>query len=633
MPAADRTGLLLALLLAPLGAQAPLEFDPLPRDARRGLPLGDGWIGALLHADGGTLRLALDRNDLWAGQRLPAGSVAIACAPQRATLDLRRAEAVVTLPQGEVRLFCSANRPMLLLRASPALGAVRLDLSPESERGEDAGVSWCARKLPDGRRFALVHGRRERAGGEDHALVITSADEPGDPVSRGRERVAAALRSGYVQEFGLHVADREAVWDLSQVQVPNPKVQAQYDLAKYLLLSTARASAPAIGPQGVWCAAVAGDPAVTPGYRCERTLAFCYQPVLTAGYFELELGLLTHLSQLLPVFTAPVLPAVMGIDGKALVEVAGAAARPASTVLLVHQFWLHWRFTRQQGYLETIGYPFCSQVGEAMAGLARAGADRRDATDLALLRALYLGLGAMAEDLGKRAEADRWRQLLAGLPELPLEQNGALATRTADAALAIQPLGLLDVAANPAQRKTVLATLTSLELGDVERWSPVMQAWHAALCGRAGLGDNALAALQRSAGSIGRNGFALDPTGNLLEAPLVAMQAVHELLLHSFRGVVHVFPAVPGAWHEVAFRDLRAIGGLRVSAERHAGVTTRIEIVAGADGLVRLLDPFGDDVAEWSLPDGKRFRAQPPLLEVKLVAGERIVGRRRGSKR
>jgi|GEM_PF-3793399 len=54
------------------------------------------------------------------------------------------------------------------------------------------------------------------------------------------------------------------------------------------------------------------------------------------------------------------------------------------------------------------------------------------------------------------------------------------------------------------------------------------------------------------------------------------MNAVHEMLLQSWSPtpgkldseVVRVFPAVPDAWRDVEFNDLRAEGGYRVSATR-----------------------------------------------------------------
>ena len=47
-----------------------------------------------------------------------------------------------------------------------------------------------------------------------------------------------------------------------------------------------------------------------------------------------------------------------------------------------------------------------------------------------------------------------------------------------------------------------------------------------------------------------------------LEGNFLASQAVHEILLQSWGGVIRVFPAVPSRWHEAAFDDLRGRRGI-----------------------------------------------------------------------
>ena len=62
--------------------------------------------------------------------------------------------------------------------------------------------------------------------------------------------------------------------------------------------------------------------------------------------------------------------------------------------------------------------------------------------------------------------------------------------------------------------------------------------------------------------------------GPVIETPLAAAQAVHEMLLQSWGDTLRVFPAVPAAWKDAAFHDLRAEGAFLVSAVRREGRTT-----------------------------------------------------------
>src|SRR5256885_17108003 len=110
-----------------------------------------------------------------------------------------------------------------------------------------------------------------------------------------------------------------------------------------------------------------------------------------------------------------------------------------------------------------------------------------------------------------------------------------------------------------------------------------------------------------------------------LEGNFAAAAGVQEMLLQSHRGLMRVFPAVPDTWRQVAFWHLRAEGALLASIERHAGVTTRVEIDAEQLTAVCLVDRFAgapfnahvrpangmhttrvthDGAMEWDVPSG-----------------------------
>jgi alpha-L-fucosidase 2 len=95
------------------------------------------------------------------------------------------------------------------------------------------------------------------------------------------------------------------------------------------------------------------------------------------------------------------------------------------------------------------------------------------------------------------------------------------------------------------------------------------------------------------------------------------------MLLQSWGGVVRIFPAVPAAWADVSFEDLRAEGGYRVSARRKDGRTVAVSIRAEHAGRLRLRDPFGGRPASWSR--GDVAKSQDDDL-VNLRAGETLEG-------
>jgi hypothetical protein len=119
-----------------------------------------------------------------------------------------------------------------------------------------------------------------------------------------------------------------------------------------------------------------------------------------------------------------------------------------------------------------------------------------------------------------------------------------------------------------------------------------------------------------------------------LETPLSAAQCLHDMLLQSWGGgldaaggdawqpVIRVFPAVPPAWADVRFHDLRADGAFLISAERTGGRTRWIRIKSlagepcrirpGLDGEIAIraaraaaLKPLGDGTYELDLRKGE----------------------------
>jgi alpha-L-fucosidase 2 len=108
------------------------------------------------------------------------------------------------------------------------------------------------------------------------------------------------------------------------------------------------------------------------------------------------------------------------------------------------------------------------------------------------------------------------------------------------------------------------------------------------------------------------------------------MNAVNEMLLQSWSPtlgkldseVIRVFPAVPAAWRDVEFNDLRAEGGYRVSATRRQGITVHVKVVASRAGTLRLRNSFDDRFA-WL---NQQPRSVGPNLVFDVKAGEVVEG-------
>jgi hypothetical protein len=75
----------------------------------------------------------------------------------------------------------------------------------------------------------------------------------------------------------------------------------------------------------------------------------------------------------------------------------------------------------------------------------------------------------------------------------------------------------------------------------------------------------------------------------VIESATIAARSLQDMLLQSHSGVIRVFPAVPDAWKDSAFSDMRAEGAFLVSALREDGKTQwiRIKSLAGEPCVIR----------------------------------------------
>ena len=467
------------------------------------------------------------------------------------------------------------------------------------------------------------------------------------------------------------------------MRVPDPALQFHYDLVKYYYGAASRRHAPPMPLQGVWTADEGNLPPWKGDYHHDLNTQMTYLAYHAAGLVEQGRSFLDFNWDLLPRYRefargfygvgGAVIPGVSALDGRPLGGWGMYSLSPTNGAWVAQSFHLHWRYTRDREFLAERAYPFCAEIAEALVELCEpdesgmlklplssspeifdnrleAFLEPNSNYDLALLRWLFAALEEMALELPDEEAAARWR----GLPERldPLDVDPDLGTLTFckgqpyhvshrhfSHTMAIHPLGLLSVEGTDEEREVVERTLAQIEERGTSQWTGYSFSWMACILARAGQAEKALDYLRKyERAFISRNGFHLngDQTGEglsnfryrpfTLEGNFLAMEAVHEMLLQSWGGVVRVFPAVSAEWRDVSFRDLRAEGGFRVSAERSDALTRWVDVRASAPATLRLRDPFAGADVEWSLPV---HRLEGGLLEVEIKAGQILRGSRR----
>jgi len=111
----------------------------------------------------------------------------------------------------------------------------------------------------------------------------------------------------------------------------------------------------------------------------------------------------------------------------------------------------------------------------------------------------------------------------------------------------------------------------------------------------------------------------------------VLNRSLQDMLLQSWGGKISVFPAVPKAWAEAVFHDLRAEGAFLVSARREGGKTAWVHVKSlagepcrvrpGMDGEVKAT-VAGKPVRLKSLGDGEYELPLAKGQEALLYTGE-----------
>jgi hypothetical protein len=504
---------------------------------------------------------------------------------------------------------------------------------------------------------------------------------PYGPPSSAPRSAAEALGRSLADDLASHRAWWEGYWARSTVRLPDPVLEKQWYLETYKFGAASRRGAPPITLQAVWTADDGKLPPWKGDFHNDLNTQLSYWPCYSGNRLEEGLAFLDWLWVLKPRNEAYTklyfgieglnVPGVAALDGAPMGGWIQYSLGPTVSAWLAHHFDLHWRFSRDRGFLETRAYPYLKAVAVFLDGLSERRPDGKrklplssspeihdnrleawftETTnyDLALVRWLYGAAADMAGELGLEEEARRWRRILEEWPEFALaSDDGRLLVapaRPLEAShrhfshlMAIHPLGLVDRSGGAEDRRTIQASLDELERLGPDWWCGYSYSWLGNLAARAGDGEKAARALRTFAecfclpnsfhvnGDQCRQGHSkLTYRPFTLEGNFAFAAAVQEMLLQSHSGIVRVFPAIPGDWGDVSFHSLRAQGAFLVSAKRRAGLVERILVIAEKDGQLRLENPFAGAAFRISGVERDRVRVEGRLLEADLKPGERL---------
>ena len=327
------------------------------------IPLGNGLLGGLVWGEDHTLRLSLDRGDLWDERpsrrflevrdrfnwatmqrlvaenrmaefndvfdsnyeydapptKLPAGRLEVTLDPSQALdtfeLNLATAEAIARLKGGnEIRAFVSAAKvrePVAMLRIpGPAMRDLSLR-APESVKklhyplarpGQDGNMRWFEQPGADGFAYVVCAGWKRVGDTTLVAVTVATSAEGKNPLGVARARVEAGLKKGYDKVAAPHVAWWTRFWQRSSLTVPDSPALRQYHLVRYFYGAASRRGAPPMPLQGVWSADAGSLPPWKGDYHNDLNTQMTYIAYRTSGDFEEGATFLDYLWDRLPAF-------------------------------------------------------------------------------------------------------------------------------------------------------------------------------------------------------------------------------------------------------------------------------------------------------------------------------------------
>lgn len=512
----------------------------------------------------------------------------------------------------------------------PDAFAAKYRPNPEPEiRHLAGGTRVCDQRLLAG--GATATAWLESPPGSDGTrsiLVTVQHTYPGtDAVRRAEEAIAAVLAKERRAWIDAHRGWWQAYWPESFLSVPDRFWESFYWVQMYKLACATRGDRAVIDNQGPWLQ----QPTPWNGTWWDLNVQLSYSPVPMSNRVHLGGSLVRLLSARFQDLVDSV-PAPIRYDSAALptttsmTDLRGEIVGPGEEGDIVgritgnlawvcHNLYCIYRHSMDESMMRDLLYPLLTRAVNYYRHYLQDGADGRlhlpatyspeyalapDCTyDLAVLRWGCATLIELAQR--QRVDADLvgvWRDILDRLTPYHVGPNGFSIGAGVELTSGHRHWSHL-LMAYPLRHVTP-------ETGHADTIRRSLAHWHsftdflkgytftggASIYALLGDGDAALASLGELRPFLHQSTMYYE-SGPCMETPLHGAQVIHEMLLQSHHGVIRVFPAVPAAWRDVVFHELRAEGAFLVSAERRGGRTVwvRIRSLAGEPCRIRpLLD-------------------------------------------
>lgn len=454
--------------------------------------------------------------------------------------------------------------------------------------------------------------------------------------------------SNYTSAYSEHKEWWKNFWNKSAISIPDSLLEKQWYLEQYKFGSASRRGAPPISLQAIWTADNGRLPPWKGDYHHDLNTQLSYWPCYSGNHLEEGLAYLDHLDENKANYKrytklyfgkdGLAVPGVTTLDGTEMGGWIQYSLSPTVSAWLSQHYYLHWRYSKDYDFLKKRAYPWIKDVAVFLENITLK--DERGLRklpissspeindndlsawffqntnyDLALMKFNFSAAAELANELGLKTEAQHWQKILNEFDNYSLSKNDALqfapqlpynqSHRHFSNAMAIHPLGLIKWEDGEKSQAIIKNTIHVMDSIGPDYWTGYSYSWMVNMKARAKDGEGAAKDLNIFAKAFcSGNSFHLngDQTKSgyskyqyrpfTLEGNFAFAAGLQEMLLQSYAGFIEVMPAVPLAWKNISFQQLRAEGAFLVDAKKEDGQLVELTIVSEKGGNTRLKLPF-----------------------------------------
>ena len=516
---------------------------------------------------------------------------------------------------------------------------------PPAEIVTDGEFTYYKQRTLTDASFGIVVLTKQYDGYREMYYTVASNLDAPDYIGDAKQQLLRVARIGYDTLRKRHISWWRGYWKKSAVDLPDPLLEKTYYRSYYLFASCSRKGFSPAPLQGVWTADNDALPPWKGDYHHDLNTQLQYQSYLKANRLPEGEAFIDYLWNMRDAFRAHA-KEFYGVDGLLISGTTDHEGHPlggwqqysyipTSAIWVAHSFDEYYLYTGDEVFLKERAYPFLKEMADAIVALLEekdgklylplsAAPEVFDNTreaylkpntnyDLALLTYLFKTLEGYAEHLG--IENAPYTELLEKLDSFAISPSGIMmldrerllheSHRHFSHMMALYPLHLINYDTEE-HKRIYRHSLLQLDTLGTGKWTGFSFAWAAQLYAMTLNGNAAYEKLRAFAiGFVTDNGFHLNGDFKnygfscfkyrpfTLESLFAYCDAIQEMLLQNHQGYLHAFPALPNEWkRKIAFRHLRAYGGILVSAEMKDGKLTHLTLEGGKAQSVRIKNTF-----------------------------------------